>query len=174
LPEHTGKAVKPVAARTPAGSEAELEVAPAKTAKASGTPGQRPPGIPVQVEEVEMVIQPASYTPPPLPSSPVAGETVLVAPQTARPATKPAAPETSLARKKTVSLPDSDEEFEEEEEERPRYRPRPWRRYWRPRMITYAPPAEPPKPKQAMNSYLQNESLYQPQNPARGQSAVVF
>jgi tetratricopeptide (TPR) repeat protein len=120
---------------------------PVKTSQVARKPATASPELPVKVAEVAMVVQPASYSPPP------AG--INFAAQAVTPNRE--APD-ALAPGVPLFQDDA------EQPRYPRYYRRPqWQRMRKSRMIICAP-QETPKTNNPMKTYLNQESLYQSQN----------
>lgn len=146
--------------KIPAASQASIQVAsdlepsPVQTAKALRTPGQFPQAAQVKVEEVQMVIQPASYSPPQAGMNPAAEDSIPTLTPT-RGLPGKSAPGITHQAKVKEDLEDDPSEIVTIQPRRYRayYRPRQWKRYWQPRMVTYTP-QEPQKPAKPMKDYL--------------------
>lgn len=167
LPVRAQNSEKPVANRLSHPEIEDLEPAAVASKNLSGPPGKSPPKIPVQVEEVRMVIQPAAYSPPPADLKPVAQARTPTA--GAGMATEPTNHGGPRPKGKEFLL---DENLSQLEVEQPRnYRPRPWKRYWKPKIVTYVPP-ETVKPPQPIKNYLNRDSVYRHQSTSESQQAV--
>ncbi len=64
-PEIIQSALRPVASQPSAAPATDAESAPVKTSRVNRPPAGGLPELPVKIEEVPMVVQPASYTQPP-------------------------------------------------------------------------------------------------------------
>jgi hypothetical protein len=143
---------KPVPSQPPTLIAADRQPTAPQPARSAGTEKKFPQEPQVTVEEVQMVIQPASYSPPPVVGSPTAEEAIpTIAPRNRLPE-KSVPGINNPGKTKTVL---SDDDLDEIDTEPPRrfYRPRQWKRYWKPRMIT-STPQEPQKPVKPLKEYI--------------------
>jgi tetratricopeptide (TPR) repeat protein len=144
--------------KIPAAKQSSLQVAsdlepkPVQTAKALRTPGKFPQDAQVKVEEVQMVIQPASYSPPSAGMNPAVEDSIATLPPTTGLPGKSAPGKTNPAQAQTLI---SEADLNQIDTVQPRryYRPRQWKRYWKPRMVIYTP-QEPQKPAKPIKEYL--------------------
>ncbi len=162
--------------------ESDPEPTSVKTSKPANTPGKFPQGAPVKVEEVEMVIQPASYTQPEsTPDNLLASlNTTPREPTPARapnPAGKsmPGLDPQSKAKQVTINgnLSEEDEAEAPPRYYRNYYRSRQWRRYWRPKTVVYNA-SEVQKPQRPMKDYVSTGDITRNQSTSRGPEAVVY
>jgi tetratricopeptide (TPR) repeat protein len=162
--------------KIPAGNQPSIQVAsdleptsvqPSKTLR---TPGKFPQEAQVKVEEVQMVIQPASYSPPQAGMNPAAEDSIPILTPTRGLPGKSAPGKTNPAQAKTVI---SEADLNQIDTEPPRryYRPRQWKRYWKPRMITYTP-QEPQKPAKPMKDYINTGLIHR--SAAGGPEAAIY
>jgi hypothetical protein len=128
----------------------------------------------VKVEEVEMVIQPASYSPPPAGLNPASqAETMIIeAPGVRKPGSAPGKTR-QLSAVPSITDPDLLPDYVEPPRQ-PRYYRRPqWQRIRQPQIIT-CPPQEPQPTNHPVNKYLRQESTYQPQKSSGRQETTVY
>ena len=154
-PETTQSASRPVAARPSAVPAAGPEPAPVNTSRVNRPPAGVLPEVPVKIEEVSMVVQPASYTQPP------ADTKVSAVPSAQAPRSAP-----GQIRDLQPTASDSDFDFPLDDTIPLRSQRCSRRGYWhgvrKPKIIVCAP-QELQKNKPIKNC-LQQESTYQPQN----------
>jgi Tfp pilus assembly protein PilF len=132
-----------------------------------------PPSPRVKVEEVKMVVHPASYSQA-LPNETPEPELSSTLPAPSSRADKSASGAFVHPHAKDVVLDDNLLQ-DDIAPPQPRYyrRPKSWQRVWKPKMVTCAP-QEPSKPQKSMKNYVNHESLYQNQNTQARGDAVVF
>lgn len=141
----------------------DVASASVKTSKSTETPAKFPQEQQVKVEEVKMVIQPASYSPSP---------TVMdSATQEPTPTLSP-----SNGRKGKESSIDSylsQAEADEPGNHRTYYRPKQWKRYWKPKIVTYTP-QEPQKSNKSMKDYISKGYSHRNQSAVSGPDATIY
>ena len=150
--------------KIPAGNQPSIQVAsdlepnPVQPAKALRTPGKFPQEARVKVEDVKMVIQPASYSPPSVGMNSAAEDSIATLPPTTRLPGKSAPGKTNLAQAQTLI---SEDDLSQIDTAQPRryYRPRQWKRYWKPKMVIYTP-QEAQKPAKPMKDYLNTGQIH--------------
>ena len=147
---------------------------PAPVKNSTRTPGKASPDPHVKVEEVEMVIQPASYSPPPAGLNPASQADTLIhqAPAVRAPGSAPGKTR-QLSAVPSVTDPDLLPDYVGPPRQ-PRYYRRPqWQRIRQPQIIT-CPPQEPQKSNNPVNKYLSQESTYQPQKSSGRQETMCL
>jgi tetratricopeptide (TPR) repeat protein len=157
----------PVLAEDPGPMPVKSSQVARKTATAS-------PELPVKIAEVAMVVQPASYSPPPAGISPAAqtDTIILEALQAKAPDAAPSQTRQLLAPASingAALLPDGPEPPRQ-----PRYYRRPqWQRLKKPRIITCSP-QEPQKNQNPMKTYLNQEAIPPPQSASGKQETTIY
>jgi tetratricopeptide (TPR) repeat protein len=147
----------------------DLEPHPVQPAKALRTPGKFPQEAQVKVEEVQMVIQPASYSPPSAGMNSANEDSIATLPPTTGLPGKFAPGKINPAQAKTL-ISAADLSQIDTAQPRSYYRPRQWKRYWKPRMVIYTP-QEPEKPAKPMKDYL-NTGLIHRSVPGGPEAAI--
>lgn len=149
---------------------AEPKPTPVSPVTSSRTPAKLPQEANVKVEEVKMIIQPASFSPPPAIMNQAAGEEIPTVVPTSSSPGKSTPGLTNPAKAKTVI---SDADLDQIETEPPRryYRSRQWKRYWKPRMVIYAP-QEPQKPVKPMKDIINTGQIHR--NGSGGSEAAIY
>lgn len=161
---------KPAALQPAPGAAAEPAAVPDKTSPRKSAPSAGEPRV--KVEEVKMIVQPASLGPPPVAlQSPSPADTLYVEPARAR----PPAPDEKCRPAVVTSPPEDDILAEAEEPRRPRQA---WHRFpgartKKPKIIIYDA-ADSPKPHDPLKSLLQQETSYHPVNRALRQESAVY
>jgi tetratricopeptide (TPR) repeat protein len=160
----------PAANQPPLQVASDLEPNPVQPAKALRTPGKFPQAAQVKVEEVQMVIQPASYSPPQPGMDSANQDSIATLPPTTRLPGKSAPGKTNPAQAQTLI---SEADLDQIDTAPPRryYRPRQWKRYWQPRMVIYTP-QEPQKPAKPMKDYLDTGQTHR--RAASGPEAAMY
>jgi Flp pilus assembly protein TadD len=145
---------------------------PFKNSQTAKNPAGVLPKPQVKIEEVEMVVQPASFNPSPASSNPApqtAGLTQSTPDSLAPPAVpgrtrKPSAVDYFLEDLKSDRAEPSTQRY---------FRRSQWQGMRKSKIITY-PPVESPKTEQTLKNCLHQESVYQPRNASNRQETTVY
>lgn len=166
------QAAKPSAPAAPATLD-EIPLAP--TAAASPVPAaplKSPVQSRVKVEEVEMVIQPASYSVPQTEMSPVPANLPPDALTPAAPVGQSTPGRAHMPKSKDIVVPAEVSQAQQDEPAiRQYHRPRQWHR-WRPRIVNYAP--ESPKPQKSLKEYISRGYSQRNQNAAAKPETTIY
>lgn len=165
---------KPVADPSSQLAAADIQPTSEKISHPASSPGKSPAKSQLHVEEVKMIIHPASHSQT-HPGDTAARESTRLLTESSLPPGKTAVGITCqpLAKKSAPAEDLCQDEVETPNQQPYVHRPRQWKRYWKPRIV-HCNPQEPQKTAPPIKNYLTDQSSYQNQNASSRPEAVFY